>query len=423
MRIAVVLNTFPEISETFLIHHACALLDGGHDITIFARPGTPGPVHEMVADYRMLARTRYLRRQRWGPRQALDVPRTLVESIGQSGVLRCLNVVRYGTGVLRFRALHALREFATADFDLLHCHYASIGWAFLPYRDIFRVPFVTSFHGDHYKSFGRDGGGHLAALFRLGDAFIANGAFTAGELRHLGCPGDKIHVIPAVVSDESVEFRPRPAGVPGPDGHLHVLCIARLDRAKGIEVAIEAVAQLQAQGQRATLTVVGGGPHRAALEALRDRLELHRTVTFLGWQTQREVFAQYRIADVVVLPSIGSACGANESQGLVLQEAMLHGVPVAASAIGGIPESLDGGRIGVLVPPGDAAALAAALRKLAREPAQTLRRVEAGAAYVRSRYLKPIVRQAHEAAYASALERYRADRQAVRVPLASGSLR
>jgi glycosyltransferase involved in cell wall biosynthesis len=406
MRIGLVFDTFPELSETFLLHHAGALLDGGHEITIFARPAAPQPMHEAVVERGLLSRTRFLRRQVWGLRQAWDVPRTLLGSIGLPGVLRTLNVARYGTGALRFRALHALRTFSGAEFDLLHCHYASLGWAFLPYRDIFGVPIVTSFHGDHYKSFGRDGGGHLGALFRLGDAFIANGRFTAGELRHLGCAEDKIHIIPAAVSDSGVEFRPRPAGIPGSDGHLRILCVARLDHGKGIQVAIDAIAELRAQSHNATLTVVGGGSYGASLEEQRDRLGLADAVTFLGWRTQREVYEHYRSADLVVLPSIGTESGSNESQGVVLQEAMLHGVPVAASSIGGVPESLDDGRAGTLCPPGDAHALAVAMVDMAAHSDRTLTKVRAGEAYVRRRYLKPAILRAHEMAYAQALDRY-----------------
>jgi colanic acid/amylovoran biosynthesis glycosyltransferase len=406
MRVGLILNTFPELSETFLIHQIAALLDGGHQVTIFADTPLSKPVHETVGQYGMLERTRYLRRQLWGAHQAVDVPRTLLESLGTSGLLRCLNVLRYGTGVLRFRALHALRDCSRERFDVLHCHYASIGWAFLPYRDVFRVPFVTSFHGDHYKSFGTSASTHLRALFRRGDAFIANGRFTSGELRHLGCPPEKIHLIPAVVSDEGVEFHPRSGGILGPDGHVNILCVARLRVSKGLHVAMEAVARLRAAGHRATLTIIGDGIERHLIEADAVRLGVADVVTFAGWLTQRDVFAHYRTADIVVLPSVGDATGTNESQGVVLQEAMLHGVPVVASAIGGVPESVDDGAAGLLFPSGDAKALTEQILMLVSHPDATLDRVHYAAQYVRKKYLKPAILQGHERVYAEALARY-----------------
>jgi glycosyltransferase involved in cell wall biosynthesis len=413
MRIGLVLDSFPEVSETFLIHHVAALIDGGHDVTIFAQPAPPLPVHQAVARYGMLERTRFLPGQRRGIRQAVEVPRTLLTSWHVRGLTACLNLARYGTGVLRFRALAGLRQFHMAEFDLLHCHFASIGWAFLPLRDVFGVPLVTSFHGDHYKSFGRDGRGHLGRLFQLGDAFIANSRFTAAELRHLGCPDEKVHVIPAVVSDEDVEFRARAAGTPGPDGAIRILCVARLDFAKGIHVAIDAVATLRAAGHNVTLTVVGDGPYRDALATQITALGLGDSVALLGWKIQREVYEQYRQADLVVLPSVGDATGTNEAQGVVLQEAMLHGVPVIGSAIGGIPESVAGGDAGLLCEPGNADSLAAAILTAASDPQATLGRVDTAVHRVRHRYLKQPVLRAHESVYASALEHYQ---RTVRTP-------
>src|SRR5258708_2352487 len=102
MHVGLILNTFPELSETFLIHQIAALLDGGHQVTIFAGTPLSKSMHETVTTYGMLERTRYLRRQGRGIRQAFDVPRTLLEARGTPGIFRCLNVARYGTGVLRF---------------------------------------------------------------------------------------------------------------------------------------------------------------------------------------------------------------------------------------------------------------------------------------------------------------------------------
>jgi colanic acid/amylovoran biosynthesis glycosyltransferase len=402
MHVGLILNTFPELSETFLIHHVAALLDGGHQVTIFAgRPLSP-IVHETVGQYGMLERTRYLERQGRGLRQAIDVPATFLSSLGIHGVLRCLNVARYGTGVLRFRALNALREFSGERFDVLHCHYASIGWAFLPYRDIFRAPFVTSFHGDHYKSFGTRASFHLRTLFRRGDSFIANTQFTAGELTSLGCPAEKIRLIPAVVSDEGIEFRPRTGGSLGPNGGIHLVCVARLRVSKGIHIAMDAVARLRAAGHRATLTVIGDGIERQVIEAQCRDLGVQDAITFAGWMTQREVFAHYQSADILVLPSIGDSTGTNESQGVVLQEAMLHGLPVVASALGGVPESVNHGAAGLLFPPGDAKALTRRILEVVENPDQTLARVNAARDYVRGKYLKPAILKAHERVYREA---------------------
>jgi colanic acid/amylovoran biosynthesis glycosyltransferase len=406
LRVGLILNTFPELSETFLIHLIAALLDGGHEVLIFASPSRVKPIHETVNAYDMMERARYLDVPALGPRMLVHGMRCLFGSTWDPGALACLNALRYGTGTLRFRALSSLREFRRESFDLLHCHYAAIGWSYLPYRRIFNVPFVTSFHGDHYKSFRYGQRWHLTRLFQQGDAFIANGEFTKIELARIGCPAAKIHVIPAVVSDDNVEFRPRTGGISGADGRISIVCVARLVISKGILVALEALKLLRLDGHNATLTLVGDGVDREHIRSRCAAMGLSDAVTFRGWLTQNEVYAVYRRADVAILPSIGDSTGSNESQGVVLQEAMLHGLPVIGSDLGGIPESLDHGAGGALFPPGDAHALARLVVEAAEKPAVTLKRVHHAYRYVRSKYLKPAVLRAHERVYDEALLRY-----------------
>jgi glycosyltransferase involved in cell wall biosynthesis len=92
-------------------------------------------------------------------------------------------------------------------------------------------------------------------------------------------------------------------------------------------------------------------------------------VKFTGWLTQIEVYNYYRRSDIFVLPSIKDKTGWIEAQGLVVQEAQIHGLPVIASNIGGIPESVDNGKSGLLFRPGDSQNLSEGLRSLMENPA------------------------------------------------------
>lgn len=390
MRIGVVVDKFPSMSETFIIQHIVGLIDAGHEVTIFGRRppgGTGATLHPDVVTYGLLSRVRYLPHQQWSPRQALAVPHTFVRSLGRPGLVRCLNPFRYGPGVLRFRALHGLAEVSRGRFDLLHCHYASIGWALLPYRDVFDVPLVTSFHGDHYGKFGEQGGWLLRKLFTHGDAFVANSNFTRGELLRLGCPDAKIHVIPAIVNDTSVAFHAR-ASLRLP---VRLLTVARIHESKGIGVALCAIRELLRRGRKVTYTIVGDGPHRARFENLSRSLGIGHAVQFLGWMNSDEVYAEYRNADIFVLPSIGSCNGANEAQGVVIQEAQLHGVPVVASRLGGVVESVDHGRAGRLFRPGDFCDLVRSLEALLDDTGELAGLTHHAAQYVRRKYTREAV--------------------------------
>lgn len=405
MRIGLILDTFPEISETFLLHHITALLDGGHDVSIFAeRPHSASRVHPDVATYDLLSRTTYLDRQPLSSKQVIRVPRAIIQTAGRRGALHVLNPFRYGTGVLRFRALHALRSFSNAHFDILHCHYAPIGWAYLSYRDIFGVPFVTSFHGEHRNSFKAHASLHLRHLFARGDAFIANSAYTRDQIISLGAPAEKVRQIPAPVNDADAQFVDRThtkeRGEP-----VQLLTVCRLDKAKGVDIAMRAVRALQARGVNAQLEVIGDGPHRAALEEESKSLGVTDRITFAGWRTQAEVYAAYRTADIFVLPTL------REAQGVVLQEAMLHGLPVVASDTGGVPESLNFGDAGKLFPKSDADALARAIVEIVDAPEATRAMAHRAVDYVRGRYTKTAVRLAHEQLYTSVLSNVGANRR------------
>jgi len=306
---------------------------------------------------------------------------------------------------------------AEESFDLIHCHYASIGWAFLPYRDVFRVPFVTSFHGDHYGSFGRDGRWLLRRLFERGDGFIANSEFTKGELTRLGCPEGKIRKIPAIAEERGAVFRVH-APVAGP---ARLLTIARLHDSKGVQVALRAVKALRDRGTIVRYDVAGEGPYRPALEALIRELGIGDQVTLHGWVPQNVAYDLYAQADLFVLPSVGSPNGANEAQGLVIQEAQLHGVPVVVSELGGTPESVEWGQAGLLFPRGDHEALALALGRALGDPAGMRALAARARDYVRGKYVKPVVVDQIVGFYRELLERREVARPAQGGTIAAGT--
>ena len=142
--------------------------------------------------------------------------------------------------------------------------------------------------------------------------------------------------------------------------------VGRLEAHKGVGVLIEAVAGLNG----VELEIVGAGPERDALERQVTRLGLADRVTFTGFRPADQVADLYASFDVLCVPSLETP-GWIEQFGRVAVEAMAAGVPVVASASGSLVEVV--GRAGVLVPPGDAAALAAAIDRLATAPDERLR--------------------------------------------------
>lgn len=148
----------------------------------------------------------------------------------------------------------------------------------------------------------------------------------------------------------SAGFRRVPAPTP-----LFVFT-GRLAREKGVGTLLRALARAHRQGAGARLRVVGDGPLRPALEHLTAELGLGDAVEFTGWLPQQRVEAQLADAWALVAPSLWA-----EPLGLTALEAVVRGLPVIASATGGLAETVEHGVSGLLFPNGDADALAACL--------------------------------------------------------------
>jgi glycosyltransferase involved in cell wall biosynthesis len=145
------------------------------------------------------------------------------------------------------------------------------------------------------------------------------------------------------------------------------------------------------------LWLAGDGPLRRELEAVATRLNLADRVRFLGMQSPAQVKALIDRALAVVLPSRA------EPFGLAIIEAMAQGKAVIGSAVGGIPEIITDGTTGLLVPPGNAEALTAALRSLVEDAGLRRRLGRAGYDHVRRNFTWDVAGAKYEALYRSLL--------------------
>jgi glycogen(starch) synthase len=202
-----------------------------------------------------------------------------------------------------------------------------------------------------------------SALARA-DAVVVLTDRTAAALAADGVPAARVHTIPS-------GFDPALFAGDSPDVFPHVArprigYVGRLAAQKRVDRLVEAFGRIR---EPASLVVVGDGPDRARVHALAAGLpRVHLT----GFVEHTAVPAVLASLDVLVLPS------AYEEMGSVLTEALASGLPVVASDVGGIPEVVRHGETGLLVPPGDVDALAAALDRLAADPALRAR-LSAGA--------------------------------------------
>ena len=185
---------------------------------------------------------------------------------------------------------------------------------------------------------------------RLQAHTVAVGAKTAADLsRFFGLRSGTITVVHNGVAD--LGFEP-----PRGDGPVVVGCAARLEDQKGVDILLQAMAQVP----DVQLVLIGDGERRADLERQADALGLTHRVEFRGWLVDaRAAIAAF---DVFALAS------RDEAFPLTIVEAMLSGTPVVATDVGSVAEAVLDGETGLLVPSGDVEALAAAIRRMVAEP-------------------------------------------------------
>jgi glycosyltransferase involved in cell wall biosynthesis len=137
-----------------------------------------------------------------------------------------------------------------------------------------------------------------------------------------------------------------------------VVTVTRLIPIKGISYLIKAMAYVE----EGTLLIIGDGPERKKTQSLLHSLGLQDRVTLLGWVDRRSMWRYLQQSTVFVLPSL------SEGSPRVIPEAMMCGLPIVATRVGGIPEMMTDGLNGILVPPRNEKVLAEAIRRVLQDP-------------------------------------------------------
>jgi glycosyltransferase involved in cell wall biosynthesis len=197
---------------------------------------------------------------------------------------------------------------------------------------------------------------HILSALGDVDCFISPSRYLADRFVANGLPADRVRVI-----RNGIDLgRYRASGRRDAAADFTIGYIGQLIGHKGIAILLEA---LTFMSDNTRLTIVGDGEQAAYLKDLSHRLDVQGRVEFMGKVDNRHIATIHERLDVVVVPSIWP-----ENSPVVITEAMASGIPVVASDIGGIPELVEDGVTGFLVPPRDARALAERVEYLRRRP-------------------------------------------------------
>ncbi len=374
MKIAFLVGEFPNLSETFILNQITGLIDRGHDVDIYAEiPSNRAKVHADVEKYNLLNRTYY----------HPQIPSNyLLRVLKGSGLLfsnflkdpilllRSLNLFKYGKKAASLRLFYAVIPFLRKrqQYDIIHCNFGNVGLKGVFLRNIGAIEgkLITKFYGldlsGHLQEFGDR---VYDPLFDKGDLFIPISKLQKRRLLDLGCDEKKIIVHRLGIDCQKFTFTPRQ---PHPDGQIRLVTIARLVEKKGVEYGIRAVAKLSKLYQNIEYNIVGDGYLRETLEKLVEELDAGEAVKLLGWRQRAEVIEILNNADILLAPSVTSENGDQEGTPVVLMEAMAMSLPVVSTQHSGIPELVEDGVSGFLVPERDWEALAEKINYLIQHP-------------------------------------------------------
>ncbi len=281
------------------------------------------------------------------------------------------------------RALRNILERSKAR--LLHIYFGHIAAHLLPLVRAWPNPSIVSFHGadvmvDMNKPAYRETTRQMLDAVKL---VLVRSESLRRAVVDLGCDDKKVEVQRSGIPLDEFRFRERNF-VAGAEWRF--VQAGRLIEKKGLPVTLRAFARFLRQYPDSTLTIAGEGPLLGQLQALARQLKIDKRVSFTGFISQEQLRDVYYTSHIFLHPSETGSDGNQEGIPNSMLESMASGLPVFATRHGGIPEAIESGVSGVLVPEHDHEELARALLSAAREPDFLSRIAHAGAGVVRERF-------------------------------------
>ena len=272
------------------------------------------------------------------------------------------------------------------DTRLLHIYFGQIAVHLLPLIRTWKNPSIVSFHGsdvtvDMNKPAYREATRQMLGRVKL---VLVRSESLRRAVAALGCDPAKIEIQRTGIPLEEFPFRER--NFTGPATQWRIVQAGRLIEKKGLPVTLRAFAVFLGKYPNATLTIAGEGPLRDQLQKLARELKIERSVSFTGFISQEQLRDIYYRSHIFLHPSQTGRDANQEGIPNSILEAMATGLPVFATKHGGIPEAIENGASGVLVPERDHEALTRALLNAAQDPAFVLRIARSGAEAVRKNF-------------------------------------
>lgn len=388
-RIAYVMKRYPRLSETFILTEIATMEELGAELALFSllQPEPP-PHHPLVASIK--APLHHLPPAPWARIRTLAAAHGACALRAPARYARALGRLAYSAAQSR-APIGVIKQFLRAGFvadrcrrqgvGLIHAHFANAPAAVAWFAATMSgIPYSFTTHAkDLYLTSPRV----LRRRIR-GARFVTTCTrYNVEHLRTIAPPRDHAKLRLVYHGIDLARFSVR-AAARAPRPEPLILSVGRLVPKKGFDDLIAACALLRDAGVRFRCEIIGEGALRDAIGRDIDRRGLAGLVQLKGAMTHADLIAYYQQADVFALAPRIVADGDRDGIPNVIAEAMAIGVPVVSTAVSGIPELVQDGHTGLLVPPQDPKALAAALGGLLRDPLAGHRLAEQARARIES---------------------------------------
>uniref|UniRef100_A0A7V4E5D4 Glycosyltransferase family 1 protein n=1 Tax=candidate division WOR-3 bacterium TaxID=2052148 RepID=A0A7V4E5D4_UNCW3 len=297
------------------------------------------------------------------------------EKLKEGPIYKVLTVLYMLCGLI-----NAIYLSLTKRFDIVHVHWPMPHIIFaLPFKIFQNSRVISQFHGSEVGILER-----FNQIFKkiytwlintFSDRVITNSSYNKVRLINLGIDKN-VEIIP-LSNPHSTELRPYVK-----KDKIYILFVGRFVEVKGLPVLIRAFAEIVKKYPSAELHLVGDGPQKPELTKIVKELKLDSNVKFQGFLVGEPLLEAYNKATIFVLPSIKTKTGETEGLGVVLIEALSHGVPVIGSKVGGIPDIIIDGKTGLLFEPDNHLELAEKITLLIENPELRKKLVEGGQKHI-----------------------------------------
>ncbi|MDN3690580.1 glycosyltransferase family 4 protein [Cyclobacterium jeungdonense] len=393
MRVGILVESFPKISEAWLSNQIIDLLEKGIDVRIFSiYPNTDSIIHEKVLEWNLLELTNYF----YYPKG------TVWKKIIQTFLhfLRHLNKLNFQTlkrliKPLRNKSIERLFLYnyltmpALSNLDVLHAHFGEIGVIAAKMKACGLLPktnLVVSFHGHDIFPYKRDIYKEEYKIFKdFADALLVNSSYSKSLLQDI-FPFSQVRIISVGLSLEYFK----------PEGYLtpkvRLVFLGRLVHLKGGLLMIEVFHRLSQKNPELELVMIGEGKKRKEIEDKIIEYGLGDSVFLKGELSHDQVISEFKSSSIYVYPGLfDSFFKAGDTQGLVVQEAQAMELPVVCSDIGGIKYGMVNGETGFLVEEGDVDGFVGKIQLLIDQPELRLKMGKSGRDFVKKHFDSKVI--------------------------------